>query len=107
MKGEDCLSALKNLLCGSFIPKCNAMNPLRPFVACESVCETYAKACGKPRELVPPAIMITPRSILGPACCSCGWYQRNHGVASLTSRQRGAIWCSWCPWCASGLLIEL
>ena len=37
---------------GSFIPKCNLMNPLRPFIPCESVCHEYAKACGKPRELV-------------------------------------------------------
>lgn len=50
--GEQCLHALKNLLCGSFIPKCNVMNPLRPFIPCESVCNDYAKACGKPRELV-------------------------------------------------------
>ena len=50
--GEECLHALKKLLCGSFIPKCNMMNPLRPFVPCESVCHDYAKACGKPRELL-------------------------------------------------------
>ena len=37
---------------GSFIPKCNVMNPLRPFVPCESVCNDYAAACGRPRELL-------------------------------------------------------
>lgn len=28
------------------------MNPLRPFVPCESVCNEYAAACGRPRELL-------------------------------------------------------
>lgn len=37
---------------GSFIPKCNPMNPLRPYIPCESVCQDYAAKCGKPRELV-------------------------------------------------------
>ena len=37
---------------GSLIPKCNVMNPLRPFVPCESVCNDYTTACGRPRELL-------------------------------------------------------
>jgi hypothetical protein len=28
------------------------MNPLRPYIPCESVCQNYADKCGKPRELV-------------------------------------------------------
>ena len=37
---------------GSFIPKCNVMNPLRPYIPCESACHDYTAACGQPRELL-------------------------------------------------------
>jgi len=51
LAGEGCHAALKALLCGALVPKCNPMNPLRPLVSCPSVCEAYAAKCGAPREL--------------------------------------------------------